>query len=182
MLIKVFCNKLGQLVDAFTDFVDERAGILKPILLTLSWRRSLLYRNQSIDLLCKSVDWFLYDNGFRHERVNILFILSTMVSKSSTRSCSMKKCFLKIFTKFTGKQLYQILFCSKVVTLGPEFIRDFDTGEFSVNFATFIRKHFLQNTSGSCFWVSLLKLNILKPSIEFLKNLLRLVVVHGLEI
>ena len=29
------------------------------------------YRNQSIDLLCKSVDWFLYDNDLRHERVNI---------------------------------------------------------------------------------------------------------------
>ena len=37
--------------------------------LTLSWRRPLSYRNQSIDLLPKSMDWSLYDNGFRHERV-----------------------------------------------------------------------------------------------------------------
>ena len=37
--------------------------------LTLSWRRPLPYRNQSIDLHSKSVDWFLYDNGLRHERV-----------------------------------------------------------------------------------------------------------------
>ena len=37
--------------------------------LTLSWRRPLSYRNQSIDLLGKSVDWFLYDNDLRHERV-----------------------------------------------------------------------------------------------------------------
>ena len=37
--------------------------------LTLSCRRPLSYRNQSIDLLRKSVDWFLYDNGLRHERV-----------------------------------------------------------------------------------------------------------------
>ena len=37
--------------------------------LTLSWRRLLSYRNQSIDLLRKSMDWFLYDNGLRHERV-----------------------------------------------------------------------------------------------------------------
>ena len=29
----------------------------------------LSYRNQSIDLLGKSADWFLYDNGLRHERV-----------------------------------------------------------------------------------------------------------------
>ena len=39
--------------------------------LTLSWRRPLSYRNQSTDLLCKSMDWFLYHNGLRHERVNI---------------------------------------------------------------------------------------------------------------
>ena len=37
--------------------------------LTLSWQRPLPYRNQSIDLLCKSMDWFLYDNGLHHERV-----------------------------------------------------------------------------------------------------------------
>ena len=37
--------------------------------LTLSWRRPLSYRSKSIDLLCKSMDWFLYDNGHRHERV-----------------------------------------------------------------------------------------------------------------
>ena len=40
------------------------------IYLTLSWRRPLSYRNQSIDLLCKSMDWFLYHNGLRYERVN----------------------------------------------------------------------------------------------------------------
>ena len=37
--------------------------------LTLSWRRPLSYRNQSIDLLRKSMDWFLYGNDLRHERV-----------------------------------------------------------------------------------------------------------------
>ena len=40
-------------------------------LFTLSWRRPLSYRNQSIDLLCKSMDWFLYDNSLRHERVKM---------------------------------------------------------------------------------------------------------------
>ena len=38
--------------------------------LTLSWRRPLLYRNPSMDLQSKSMDWFLYDNDLRHERVN----------------------------------------------------------------------------------------------------------------
>ena len=37
--------------------------------LTLSRRRPLSYRNQYIDLLRKSMDWFLYDNGLRLERV-----------------------------------------------------------------------------------------------------------------
>ena len=40
--------------------------------LTLSWRRPLSYRNQSIDLRSKSMDWFLYDNGLCHERVKVL--------------------------------------------------------------------------------------------------------------
>ena len=37
--------------------------------LTPSRRRPLSYRNQSINLRSKSMDWFLYDNGLRHERV-----------------------------------------------------------------------------------------------------------------
>ena len=41
--------------------------------LTLSWRRFLSYKNQSIDLLCKLMEWFLYDKDIRHERVNTLF-------------------------------------------------------------------------------------------------------------
>ena len=38
--------------------------------LTLSGRRTLLYRNHLIDLLCKSMGWFLNDKVLRHERVN----------------------------------------------------------------------------------------------------------------
>ena len=37
--------------------------------LTLSWERYLSYRNQSIDLPCKSMDRFLYDRDLRHERI-----------------------------------------------------------------------------------------------------------------
>ena len=35
----------------------------------LSWRKSLLYRNQSIDLLCNSMDWFLNDIDLHHKWV-----------------------------------------------------------------------------------------------------------------
>ena len=38
--------------------------------LMLSLRRSLSHRNQPIDLLCKSINWFLYDRDLGHERVN----------------------------------------------------------------------------------------------------------------
>ena len=40
--------------------------------LTHSRRRLLSYRKQSITLQSKSKDWFLYDRGIRHERVNAL--------------------------------------------------------------------------------------------------------------
>ena len=42
---------------------------MQKISLTFSWPRPLSYRNQSIDLLRKSMDWFLYDDGLRHERI-----------------------------------------------------------------------------------------------------------------
>ena len=50
---------------------DSRCMWMKSVL-NLSWRRSLLCRNQSIDLQSKSIDWFLYDKNFRHERVTAL--------------------------------------------------------------------------------------------------------------
>ena len=36
---------------------------------TLSWRRCLSYRNQFINLLCKLMNWFIYDRHLHHERV-----------------------------------------------------------------------------------------------------------------
>ena len=44
-------------------------SFLSPTILTHSWRRSLLHRNHSIDLLCELTDWFLYDRDYHHERV-----------------------------------------------------------------------------------------------------------------
>ena len=60
--------------------------LIHTFLLTLSWRRPLSYRNQSIDLQSKSMDWFLYDNGLRHERVNKVAL-----------HCSIIKIWFKIF-------------------------------------------------------------------------------------
>ena len=44
-------------------------NLLEQNQLTFSWRKFLSYRNQSIDLLCKSMDCFLYDKDLHHERV-----------------------------------------------------------------------------------------------------------------
>ena len=41
-----------------------------------SWRKSLSYRNQFIDLQSKSIDWFLYDKYLRHERVKRASVLT----------------------------------------------------------------------------------------------------------
>ena len=40
--------------------------------LALSWRRPYSCRNQSTDSLRNSMDWFLYDDSLRHERVKSL--------------------------------------------------------------------------------------------------------------
>ena len=57
--------------------------------LTLSWRRPISYRNQSIDLRSKSMDWFLYDIGLRHERVKSNHQLYT-ITTWSTKNLSLK--------------------------------------------------------------------------------------------
>ena len=59
--------------------------------LTLSWRMSLSYRNQSIDLESKPMDWFLYHRDLHHERVK-LFTLWIFISK-------------KFFCKWIDKRL-----------------------------------------------------------------------------
>ena len=48
--------------------------------LPLSRWWSLLYGNQSIDLLSKSVDWFLYNQALPLERVK------TLISQENTRT------------------------------------------------------------------------------------------------
>ena len=56
-------EKLNQKLKKMRMQMEETVSI------TLSRRRSLSYRNQSIDLLCKSMDRFLYDRDLCHERV-----------------------------------------------------------------------------------------------------------------
>ena len=53
-------------------------SISQAFYLTLSWRSYLSYRNQSIGLLCKSMDWVLYDRDLLHERINEVPITFTI--------------------------------------------------------------------------------------------------------
>ena len=44
--------------------------------LTLLWRRSLSYRNKSIHLQSKSMNWFLYDTDLCHKELIMFLCLS----------------------------------------------------------------------------------------------------------
>ena len=56
---------------------------ISEVTFTLSRRKPLSYRNQSIDLRSKSMDLFLYDNGLRLERVkNTSIVKSTPINRS----------------------------------------------------------------------------------------------------
>ena len=55
-------------------FMDNNLyKILRCPFSTLSQRSSLSYRNQSTDLLCKPIKWFLYDRDLSHKRVENIF-------------------------------------------------------------------------------------------------------------
>ena len=71
---KIFQNRFFAKLTLVLDNIENCKTTLHFLLqenltLTLSWRRPLLYRNHSTDLLRKSMDWFLYHNGLRHGRV-----------------------------------------------------------------------------------------------------------------
>ena len=66
---KVSYGNIGYLMKF--NFVSLYCHNLK---LSISRRRPLAYRNESIDLQSKSMDWFLYDNGLRHGRVKLVHL------------------------------------------------------------------------------------------------------------
>ena len=79
---------------------------------------ALSYRNQSIDLLWKSMVWFLYDRDLRHERVN----------RQSVTKIVRKKCYLTIF-HFSRHPIFTYLsvFIPKAGEYGPENTSYLDT-------------------------------------------------------
>ena len=91
--------------------------------LTLSWRRPISYRNQSIDLLSKSMDKFLYYNGLRHERVkrkrpaDAQYLLRLRVPQKAFRLSFF------FFSFSLSRQCYwtncQICFCKRLLICSP---------------------------------------------------------------
>ena len=72
--VGVWDQVTGNIQNQGLFWLHKKANFqLRISLLTLLWRRPLSYRNQSIDLLCKSQDWFLYDRNLLLERVKGLF-------------------------------------------------------------------------------------------------------------
>ena len=70
--------------------------------------------------------------------------------RSSHRRCSVRKCVLRNFAKFTGKHLSQSLFfCQSCRPQACNFIKKRLWRRcFPVNFTKFLRTPLLQNTSG----------------------------------
>ena len=81
-------------LSSFKSVAMFKRDHIKNVDLTLSRRRPLSYRNQSIDLLPKSMDWFLYDNGLRLERVK-------------WKSSKVNDCFISIAMHFFQYKLSQ---------------------------------------------------------------------------
>ena len=66
-LYKFRASHNHKIIQMLLQFLDEAIELTECS--TLPWWRPISYRNQSTDLLCKSMDWFLYDIGLRRERV-----------------------------------------------------------------------------------------------------------------
>ena len=80
----------------------------------------------------------------RHEKTKNQYIF-----RSSRPEMFCKKVFLRNFAKFTGKHLGQSLFFNKVAGRPATLLKKRLWPRcFPVNFAKFLRKTFLQNTSG----------------------------------
>ena len=73
-------------------------------------------------------------------------------SEAVVRRCSIKKVFLEVSQKFTGKHLCQRLFLMKSQTWPATLLKKGLWHKcFPVNFARFLSTPFLQNSPGGCF-------------------------------
>ena len=78
---------------------------------------------------------------------------NTINSRSSHRSCSVRKSVLRNFAKFTGKYLCQVLFYNKVACPEPATLskKRLQHRYFPLNFARFPRTPFHRTPLNDCF-------------------------------
>ena len=69
------CLNFNETLFSQTNITVANSAEEPFLILSISWRRFLSYRNQSTDFFCESMDWFLYDRNLRHERVEHFQIL-----------------------------------------------------------------------------------------------------------
>ena len=110
--------------------------------LTLSWRRSLSYWNQSIHLLCKPMDCFYMILTSAMKELKLVEYIRELLEslhcwnlRNSRPEVFCKEAVLRSFTKFTGKHLYQSLFFDKVA--GPGLIFSWFLSFFKIFFSFF---------------------------------------------
>ena len=72
----------------------------------------LSYRNQSIDLRNKSIDWFLYDNGLRLERVKGYTVEVYLLHQI----------YLMLKAKFGGVAFINKFFCQRIQLIVSSFV------------------------------------------------------------
>ena len=89
-----------------------------------------------------------------------LIDIQPKLKRSSCPEVFCRKDVLRNFAKFTGKNLCQNLFFNKVASLSPATLLKKRLWHrcFPVNFAKLLKRLFLQNTSGGCFWLNKHKL------------------------
>ena len=101
--------------------------------LTFSWRSSVPYRNQSIDLWSKLINWFLYHRDLRHERVKnvtsiwLSFGILELRKITSHFEIVTRKFLQKLFFQVTNSTSSNIEFHFELLTQWVNFY--FDTFE-----------------------------------------------------
>ena len=82
----ILVNKKHAVSQVFLNYDKMILRLLN--CLTLSWRGSLSYRNQSVDLLSKSTHQFLYNRDLRNEKVKPMSSQSYTLFQCFWVSCS----------------------------------------------------------------------------------------------
>ena len=117
----IFETLFVTLLMVVIDFVcmmrcDAGYGLMLVKPLSLSWRMSLSYRHQSIDLQGKSMNRFLYNRDLRHERINVTFSIAVNFDNVISASYAHSKC---AFNQFRELMLHFPLLWTLIMLFQP---------------------------------------------------------------